>query len=257
MRTIICSDAHGYPQLIEDALAAASFRPGVDRFVYAGDLIDRGPDPLGCFELVEQLANVVLFGNHEVACSLGFDISPTDPKARVLAPLLRERALDADGTWRLAKEVDGILVVHAGISEPWRDAFEGCGRDVTAFASLLDSLFRAEFAAALDAGGNAQWGDGVLAFGGPLWFRPLEEDLPLVDLRQVVGHTPVEFYGPGDEGVLGGFGVHLIDPGAYRFRGADGTGGHFRCAIVEDGAVEILTSDPSPRRLPDSDLACY
>ena len=256
MRTIICSDAHGYPRLIEDALAAASHRPGIDRFVYAGDLIDRGPDPVGCFELVDRLADVALFGNHDVACALGLSVSPQDPRARVLASRLRDRALDPSGKWRLCAEVDDVLVVHGGLGEHWRDALAACGGDVTTFAAFLNERFRVEFAAALDAG-STEWSGSLLGFDGPLWYRPLEDGLPLTGVRQVVGHTPIEFHKPGTEAVLADLGVRLVDPGAYRFDGLGDTGGHFRCAVIEDGEVEILTNDVSPRRPRDLSLACY
>jgi len=45
MRTIVLSDAHAYPQMIRGALEHSRFRPGVDRLIYAGDVLDRGDDP--------------------------------------------------------------------------------------------------------------------------------------------------------------------------------------------------------------------
>jgi len=242
MRTIICSDAHGYPQLITDALAAAGFRPGVDRFVYAGDLVDRGPDPVGCFDLVDTLADVVLFGNHDVACALGLEVTPQDPSAHVLADRLRKRALDSSGKWRFATAADDVLIVHGGVGEHWRDAFEACGRDIPEFANLLDECMREEFAAFV-ATDEREWGCGALGFGGPLWFRPLEDGLPLVDVRQIVGHTPVELLGTQGELTLAAFDVIVVDPGAYRFKGKADTGGHFRCAVLDDGSITLFTSD--------------
>ena len=76
MRTFVISDAHGYPELIQEALDHGGFRPGEDGFVYAGDLLDRGPDPQGCIDLVERYATEVLLGNHELAVLLGFIVYP-------------------------------------------------------------------------------------------------------------------------------------------------------------------------------------
>lgn len=102
-----------------------------------------------------------------------------------------------------------------------------------------------------------EWDGSVLGFDGPLWFRPITDGLPLTGVRQVVGHTPIEFHDPGAESVLATLGVYLTDPGAYRFGGEDETGGHFRCAVIEDGRVEVLTNDRSPQRPRDLSLSCY
>jgi hypothetical protein len=257
MRTIICSDAHGYLSLITNALAATGFVEGRDRFVYAGDLMDRGPDPVGCFELVDSVADVVLFGNHDVACALGLPIAPRDPNATVLADRLRDRATGEDPRWRLATVVDGTLVTHGGVAEDWRDALEGCGRNLDDFAAELNRLFKAQFARALRTGAR-EWSKGVLGYAGPLWFRPLEDGPPLLDIVQVVGHTPIEFLERCDRELLVLLGVHAIDPGAFRFADADGPGSHFRCAVIENGRVEVVESsgirDVGGR--PDS-LLCY
>jgi len=257
MRTIICSDAHGYPSLISNALAAAGFVEDSDRFVYAGDLIDRGPDPIGCFDLVDRLADVVLVGNHDVACALGLPVAPRDPRAFALAERMRDRMLEPEGRWRLALVVDDILIVHGGVGEHWRDAFDGCRRSLECLATLLNDRLRTEIASAAETGVKG-WGDGVLGYEGPLWFRPIEDGPPLLDVRQIVGHTPIEFYDAADEAILTALGVTSIDPGAYRFGEMTGPGAHFRCAVVEDGYIDVCESsglrDAGPR--PGS-LLCY
>jgi hypothetical protein len=257
MRTIICSDAHGYPSLVTNALVATGYAEGRDRFIYAGDLVDRGPDPAGCFELVDRLADTVLVGNHDVACALGLPVSPRDPRAFALAERLRRRMLATDGRWRLAATVDDVLVVHGGVGEHWRDTFDACERSIEKLASVLNGRLRAEIEGAVD-GGTEGWGDGVLGYDGPLWFRPIEDGPPLVGVRQVVGHTPIEFYDAADEAILAALGVRSVDPGAYRFDATIGPGIHFRCAVIEGGRVEVLESsglrDAGPR--PES-LLCY
>jgi predicted phosphodiesterase len=52
-RTIVLSDAHGYPELIRNALAHSGFVAGVDRLVYAGDFVDRGDRPQECLDLID------------------------------------------------------------------------------------------------------------------------------------------------------------------------------------------------------------
>lgn len=65
MATFITSDAHGHLRALDSALEQAA--PGAEDTVYVlGDMIDRGPEPVGVLELVRSLPNVhVLMGNHE------------------------------------------------------------------------------------------------------------------------------------------------------------------------------------------------
>lgn len=61
----VTSDAHGHLRALDEALELAGL--GKDDELYVlGDLIDRGPDPLGVINLVRGLKNAhVLRGNHE------------------------------------------------------------------------------------------------------------------------------------------------------------------------------------------------
>ena len=81
-RTFVISDAHGYPEIIENALEHGDFRPGIDGFVYAGDFVDRGPDARGCLDLIERYATEVLVGNHELAVLAGFPLFEQTPESR-------------------------------------------------------------------------------------------------------------------------------------------------------------------------------
>ena len=65
MATYITSDAHGHLRALDAVLAQAT--PGADDTIYVlGDMIDRGPDPLGVIKLVRSLPGArVLKGNHE------------------------------------------------------------------------------------------------------------------------------------------------------------------------------------------------
>ena len=65
MATYVTSDAHGHVRALDHALELAA--PGADDTVYVlGDMIDRGPDPVGVLRLVRGLPGArVLMGNHE------------------------------------------------------------------------------------------------------------------------------------------------------------------------------------------------
>lgn len=65
MATYVTSDIHGHLRALDRALELA--QPGSQDSVFVlGDMVDRGPDPLGVIRLVRSLAGAqVLMGNHE------------------------------------------------------------------------------------------------------------------------------------------------------------------------------------------------
>jgi hypothetical protein len=246
MRTFVISDAHGYPEFIQNALDHGGFRPGEDGFVYAGDLLDRGPDPQGCIDLVEQYATEVLLGNHELTVLLDFFICPQDAESLACRRVMIDKVLtDAPGGRRKAATcVEGVLISHAGVSSRFEDVFRGeCHGDPALLAAHLNQVFLAAVRAELETG---EWEEGgILGDDGSLWFRPqpYSDLLPAAGIRQVVGHTP-----PLPE--LEEVGFHMVDPCAFlcmddlrRFRYAVIEDGHVR---VEEGTLERATvGDPS------------
>lgn len=65
MSTYVFSDVHGHLAPLDRALSRISPTEG-DRIFCLGDMIDRGPDPIGVLRLVRELPGVVaLLGNHE------------------------------------------------------------------------------------------------------------------------------------------------------------------------------------------------
>lgn len=80
MSTYVFSDIHGHRAALERALERLS-PSSDDRFYCLGDMIDRGPDPLGVVRVVRGLPNMcALMGNHEdlmVSCLT----DPDDPLA--------------------------------------------------------------------------------------------------------------------------------------------------------------------------------
>lgn len=64
MRSIVIGDVHGCLdelKLLVELLDLAT----EDRLFFAGDLMDRGPDPVGCVRFVRQLGAQMVLGNHE------------------------------------------------------------------------------------------------------------------------------------------------------------------------------------------------
>lgn len=64
-RTIIIGDVHGCLEEFRALLTLVSYELGRDRAVQLGDLMDRGPDPVGCVRLAQEQRIEVLRGNHE------------------------------------------------------------------------------------------------------------------------------------------------------------------------------------------------
>lgn len=253
MRTFVISDAHGYPELIQNALDYGGFRPGEDEFVYAGDLLDRGPDPEGCIELVDRFATEVLLGNHEIGVMLDFAVYPRTLESFACRRVVFDRVLNADpgSSWKAATCVEGVLVTHAGISSEYERAFrEECQGDPSLLAAYLDQTLIAAIRHELETGDWAE--DGILGDRGPTWFRPRPYSslLPLSGLRQVVGHTP-----PMPEFEEAGF--YMVDPCA--FMGMDDPG-RFRYAMIEDEEIRVEEGTLTPLDVQAGELAealCY
>ena len=72
MRTLVVGDIHGKRVLFERLLEQIEYKPGADRLVLIGDLIDRGEDSRGVVERAIQLKEEapetvsIIRGNHEV-----------------------------------------------------------------------------------------------------------------------------------------------------------------------------------------------
>lgn len=65
MAIYVTSDAHGHVRALDEALSKISLTSD-DTLYVLGDMIDRGPDPVGVINLVRSLPNSrVLKGNHE------------------------------------------------------------------------------------------------------------------------------------------------------------------------------------------------
>ncbi len=65
MRTIIVGDIHGCLEEFDELLKTTEFKRGNDRLVLLGDLVDRGPDPVGVVRRARELKAESVLGNHE------------------------------------------------------------------------------------------------------------------------------------------------------------------------------------------------
>lgn len=240
-RTIVVSDIHGEPAVLERAVEHARFDPRCDRLLVAGDCVEVGTDPKGAVEAVDRLAADVLVGNHELALILGQPIEmDTRPDER-LRELLSERVVS--GAWPLAAEVDGVLVSHAGFSRAHERTFEAeAGSDPARFVRILNRRWVRDLRSALERGSIA-FGD-LTGMTGPLWFRPAGPGDLLAGVVQVAGHTPPEVLRDPKAAVrLRRAGFHIVDPYVRGWiREGRPEPPPFRYAIVEAGSVRVRGS---------------
>ncbi len=234
-RTLVIADAHGYPEVIQAALDHAGFRPGEDRLVFAGDFLDRGPDPQGCLDLVEQHADEVLLGNHDLAVLLDTFIWPQEPQSRRFRPQLIDKVLGREEgfAWKAAAVAEEVLITHAGVSENFAPVFaEICRGQVGLLAEWLNRVFRDAVHHSLQANAVTGWEEAILGEEGPFWLRPrpFSRSRPLSGVKQVAGHSP-----PVPE--LEEEGFYMIDPCVWALELGEPL--RFRYVVIGEGRVEV------------------
>ena len=63
-RSIVIGDVHGCLEELDELLVCLERKP-TDRLIFLGDLMDRGPDPIGVVRRVRELGAECVLGNHE------------------------------------------------------------------------------------------------------------------------------------------------------------------------------------------------
>ncbi len=64
-RDFVVGDLHGCFEELGKLLNYVQFKPGIDRLFSTGDLVDRGPNPIGCLSLLNRSWFYPVMGNHE------------------------------------------------------------------------------------------------------------------------------------------------------------------------------------------------
>jgi len=65
-RDFVIGDLHGCKDMLLVKMSEVSFDKDIDRIFSVGDLVDRGPDSLGCLELLDETWFHAVKGNHEL-----------------------------------------------------------------------------------------------------------------------------------------------------------------------------------------------
>jgi len=128
MRTLIIGDVHGCLEEFQALLGKVSFVQGQDRLVSLGDLLDRGPDPVGCVKFAREMGALAVKSNHdEKAVRWGAhevkrkDTGKKNPMKVSPEKVAQYQALsEQDIQWLAALPLsldlgDGLWAVHAGM----------------------------------------------------------------------------------------------------------------------------------------------
>jgi len=126
VRTVVVGDVHGCLEELDELLRVVQLRPGFDRLVFVGDLLDRGPDSVGVVRRARELGALSVLGNHEdkhlrwarrqVPARRG-----AYPRSGTERPAASERLSRADLAWLsglppVLSLGRGWAVVHGGLS---------------------------------------------------------------------------------------------------------------------------------------------
>jgi diadenosine tetraphosphatase ApaH/serine/threonine PP2A family protein phosphatase len=115
MRLGIFSDVHANLEALQAVLSAYQ-KTQIDRYVCLGDIVGYGADPNECCQIVRDLTDMVVLGNHDAACSGRLSTEWFNPAARA-AVEEHQRMLDAAHMNWLTHlpygiELDDILLCH-------------------------------------------------------------------------------------------------------------------------------------------------
>lgn len=94
-RTIVVGDVHGCLDELDELMKKVQLSPW-DRLVFLGDLMDRGPDPVGCVRRVRELEADCVLSNHEeshLRWRRHEDVRRATGKKNPMKPFVEERRL--------------------------------------------------------------------------------------------------------------------------------------------------------------------
>jgi len=127
MASYVIGDIHGCARTLRRLVARLPLRPGRDRLLATGDLVNRGPDSLSVLRWAMQQENdlICVLGNHDLQLlAAAWDVQGFS-RARALKEVLQagdaERLLQWVRTRPLLvqDEESGALLVHAGLLPAW------------------------------------------------------------------------------------------------------------------------------------------
>ena len=124
-RRVFLGDVQGCRDELERLLEEVGFDPAADELQPVGDLVNRGPDSLGCLRLLRSLDAGGVLGNHDLhllhTAAGTRTLRPADTLDEVLSAPDRVDLLDWLAARPFVRVWDDVLLVHAGLSPRWQD----------------------------------------------------------------------------------------------------------------------------------------
>lgn len=121
MKYAFFSDVHANLEALKAVIL--DFRSeNIDRIFFLGDVVGYGPNPNECVELIEQVSEIKLMGNHDYA-ALG--LMETDYFNQYAAESmswtkssLSKKTIEIMSDFELTAELDDLIIVHSSPKEP-------------------------------------------------------------------------------------------------------------------------------------------
>jgi diadenosine tetraphosphatase ApaH/serine/threonine PP2A family protein phosphatase len=128
MRCAILADIHANLAALEAVLDDIAKKGGVDETWCLGDIVDYGPDPHPCLEIVRRLKPFCVAGNHDLAAIGRVDTAYFNPDAAVATGWTAAQLTPADAAYLaslpLTLERDGFTLAHGSPRDPvWEYIF--------------------------------------------------------------------------------------------------------------------------------------
>jgi hypothetical protein len=127
---VLVGDVHGCLEELDLLLERTGFTPGVDSLYHLGDLVDRGPDPVGTVMRMRELGARGVLGNHDEKHLRSWHAhrqglpNPTNIRAhQLLWDVMPQEGWDyLEALPIVLQPVPGVTLVHAGVA-PTAEAY--------------------------------------------------------------------------------------------------------------------------------------
>ncbi len=124
-RRIFVGDVQGCREELERLLDELNFDPSADELHPVGDVVNRGPDSLGCLRLLRSIEAGGVLGNHDLhllrASTGERELGKRDTIQDVLAAPDRDVLLEWLGARPFVRAWSDAICVHAALHPAWDD----------------------------------------------------------------------------------------------------------------------------------------
>lgn len=200
MATYAIGDLQGCLGPLERLLLAVDFDASRDRLWFVGDLVNRGPDSLGCLRFVRGLGEsaVAVLGNHDLHLLCVAAGVQRTRKRDTLQPVLDAPDRDELLAWLRSRPLmhvqGGYAMVHAGLLPEW-DMDMACALAAEVEAALRGPEWLA-FLQALYGNEPARWHSALV---GHDRLRTIVNAMTRLRVCRADGSMDLDFRGEPDE----------------------------------------------------------